>query len=269
MFANNVAELLLLVVLLLNMDVIDSISVDDDDPMNDSDEEDYKIITDPAPDKRILLLVGLTVLDWIINSRIDCGFEYPFDVAIKNICNVESATEEELTENNISDNTVCYSILKNGTRFYRVTNMTPTEYIELCSILKYDYYSKPINNRRNNANNNDNNSNINVRPNGRLLNIYDAMLLYLMVLDGVGFDYIGIIFSCGAASVFEYAEFMAEIINSDLENDLKWPSALERKNRYGTIACYEKAVAIIDGTHCQIRRPVDIAQICFKILIII
>jgi hypothetical protein len=90
------------------------------------------------------------------------------------------------------------------------------------------------------------------------VNVFDAMLLYLMVLDGIGFDYIGIIFNCGAASVFEYAEFVSDLLNSDLENDLKWPSASERKNRYGTIACYEKAIAIIDGTHCQIRRPVDI-----------
>ena len=44
---------------------------------------------------------------------------------------------------------------------------------------------------------------------------------YIMILDGVGMDYIGVIWDYNAATVFEYAEFMAELVNSDLQNDLK------------------------------------------------
>lgn len=239
------------------MNVIEEYADDDDEVMNNSEEEDNKIITNSAPDKKLLLLTGFVVLDWVVNSRVYSGFEFPFDVAIQNITDVEPLTEELLEENKISENSVCYGILMNGPKFYRVTNMSPMEYVELCNIIKYDYCTKPISMRKNED---DLEELINSRPTRRLFNVYDAVLLYLMVLDGVGFDYIGIIFKCSVATVFEYAEFIAELINSDLENDLKWPSASERKNRYGTIACYEKAIAIIDGTHCQIRRPVDIEQ---------
>jgi hypothetical protein len=239
---------------------IESFDNDSDNSMDISDEEDYKITTSSSPDKRLLLVTSIVILDWAMNSRVNCGIELPFDTAIYRYSDIESMTEEELAENKVPENSVCYKLLQKGDRFYRVTNMTPAEYIELCSVLRHDYYSKPKRVVSNNNEHDGENANSYPRINARNFCIFDALLLYLMVVDGVGMDYIGIIWDCNQSTVFEYAEFVAELVNSDLENDLKWPSASERKNRYGTMECYEKAIAIIDGTHCQIKRPVDIGD---------
>lgn len=233
------------------------INNDSDDTMNTSDEEDYQITTSPVQDKRLLIVSAIVVLDWITNSKIYCGFEFPFDTAIYRISDVKSLVEEELVENKIPEDTVCYKLLQKGGRFYRVTNMTPHEFVKLCNLLNPHYLNNPLTGGSNSSSNNNGNNNINPKPWQRRLCVFDALLLYMMVLDGVGMDYIGIIWDCNAATVFEYSEFMAELVNADLDNDLQWPSPLERKNRYNTMACYEKAIAIIDGTHCQIRRPVD------------
>ena len=239
---------------------IELIDSDNDDLMDISDEEDYQIITSSSPDKRLIIVSAIVVLDWVLNDKVYCGVELPFDTAIYDLSQVESLAEEQLAENKVPEDCVCYKLFQSGARFYRITNMTPMEFIELCNLLQNHYSDTPIDYVSNNSNSNDVIRDVNTRPSKRKLNIFDAMLLYMMVMDGVGFDYIGIIFDCHVSTVFDYAEFMAELVNSDLENDLKWPSAPERKNRYGTMECYDKAIAIIDGTHCQIKRPIDIGD---------
>jgi hypothetical protein len=38
---------------------------------------------------------------------------------------------------------------------------------------------------------------------------------------------------------------------------VRWPDADERKQSHGLFACCPTAIAVIDGTHCRIRVPVD------------
>ena len=38
-------------------------------------------------------------------------------------------------------------------------------------------------------------------------------------------------------------------------DEVSWPDAEERRLLYGFFTCYEKAVGVLDGTHCQISVP--------------
>ena len=90
------------------MALIQLIDNDSDDSMDISDEEDYQITTFSGPDKRLLLVTSVVVLDWVMNSRICCGSELPFDTAIYRLSEVESMGEEESEENKVPENSVCY-----------------------------------------------------------------------------------------------------------------------------------------------------------------
>ena len=49
-------------------------------------------------------------------------------------------------------------------------------------------------------------------------------------------------------------------INSTFASLIQWPTAEERRDLYGYFAVYDKAVAILDGTHLPINRPVRDGQ---------
>jgi hypothetical protein len=65
------------------------------------------------------------------------------------------------------------------------------------------------------------------------------------------------IFDISVTTVYCYAEYMAELVNSELKGELNWPDSEERKLLYNLIPVYERCIGILDGTHCRIQVPRD------------
>lgn len=192
------------------------------------------------------------------DSSID--YKLPFITALDQPNEAIGLTEEIMYEYNIPNNSVAFKQLTNGPLFYRLTSMQPCEFVQLVKQLKPDYNNIPMTKEDNEGENEGRINRKYGRINSRKLACCDALLLYLLLLDGPSFAVLGLIFDIAISSVFDYAEYMGKLVNSGLKEELHWPNVEERKLLYGLIPTYDRAIGLIDGTHCKIRAPLNVEE---------
>lgn len=220
----------------------------------DSDSDD----SDNSKEINSNKIIGALVYTDSQNSGID--YKVPFETALDSANEAVGLTEEIMNQYNIPNNSVAYKQLTNGPLFYRLTNMQPCEFVELVKQLEPDYANTAMNKEGEEEENEGINNRKAARIKGRKLPCCDGLLLYLILLDGPSFAVLGLIFNISVSSVFDYAEYMGKLINNGLKEELRWPDQEERKLLYGLIPTYDRAIGLIDGTHCKIRAPRDFEE---------
>jgi hypothetical protein len=207
--------------------------------------------------------------DPIINSMIDknsnpntnnnnLDYKLPYATGLDYSYQAIGLTEEELKETTITENSVCYKRLHNGDLFYRLTALQPVEYIQLVQLLEPLYTTTSVRNPNFSEEIELNRRNYPASICSRKLDCANALLLYIISLDGVDFSVLASMFDLeSVSSVFHYLELMGQLVKTKLEGELKWPDAYERKQLYGLMPTYEKAIGVLDGTHCRIKVPLE------------
>jgi hypothetical protein len=88
------------------------------------------------------------------------------------------------------------------------------------------------------------------------LNTVEQLLLWLMYIGGSNTKSLRLIFGhLHASSIFRITDHISYCINIELDELIAWPTEEERKATHGMFSIWDKAVAVLDGTHCEIREP--------------
>jgi hypothetical protein len=166
----------------------------------------------------------------------------------------KSAYPSEL--DTLPHDTVTYMLSRCPNRFYRRIRLLPHEFWIIFMELK-DTIQKTHRSESNNA------ELVYKSKSGRprAMHAVDELLLWFFHSDGLPIDLIALYFDeIDKDCVNSIADHITACINSIYESELEWPDAEERKASYGMFSVDEKAVAILDGTHCEIEAPVDLAM---------
>jgi len=91
----------------------------------------------------------------------------------------------------------------------------------------------------------------------RKLHPIDELLLWLYYVDGNKATVLSFLFDIDRTSVFVTTDHLTRVMNEVWEEEVRWPSKEERKEKYGFFSVHEKAVGCIDGTHCRIDVPAN------------
>jgi hypothetical protein len=133
-------------------------------------------------------------------------------------------------------------------RFYEMTRLSPSEFAHVYLKLS----SAIMSSRRS------------VRSDGDLTSANtftrvhpaDQLLVWLLISDGASPAVLAFFFGdLDRRTIERYWEHVTYAINRTFESELYWPSAEERAQTHGLFACCPTAIAVMDGTHCQIRVP--------------
>jgi len=161
-----------------------------------------------------------------------------------NCLNHQFADSDHL--NNLNTNRYCQSVqllFADQSLFFKATRLSITEFMMLHSKLKTQ-----LNSARSTAE-------INPHVHTKLTS-YEQLLLWLLYIDVGASVILGLMFhGITDHSVDNYASHVTRCILNALDGSIAWPDAEEREQLYGYFSLYEKAVAVLDGTHCEIRVP--------------
>jgi len=84
----------------------------------------------------------------------------------------------------------------------------------------------------------------------------EMVLLWLVAVDGVCSAFVGMAFGgIGRTTVSRIVDHVTFAVIQCWKSEVTWPDEDERRDTYGMLSCYEKAVGIMDGTHCEIEVP--------------
>jgi hypothetical protein len=131
-------------------------------------------------------------------------------------------------------------------RFERCTRFSRAEFIflysELEAYIRRPYLSNELPIRRHRR---------------RRLHPVDQFLLWIWHSDGNDPDIIGILFDdISRVTADRTADHVTQSVNDAWAGEMTWPDAEERQSLHGFFSSCEKAVGVLDGTHCQIQVPV-------------
>jgi hypothetical protein len=217
---------------------------DSSDSSSDSEDEENMAIN--------------TVLLSMNQQKGSGDYKVPFLTALQTPSESKGLTRQQIIELRIPRDSVCSMQLMNGELFYRLTIMQPCEFVDLVKQIEPVYLNTPIRHRYGNAEEEKAMINFPSATRQRKLDCYDALLLYIIQLDGTPFDVLAALFRLrNVSSIFEYAETMTKIVNTVLKDCLSWPTANQRLLLHDTFSIYPAAIGILDGTHCRIRVPTD------------
>lgn len=196
-----------------------------------------------------------------LNTGLNKDYKLNFLTALNSPNEAEGLTVELLQLSGIKENSIAWNKLQNGTLFYRLTDLQPTEFLELVKVLEPIYINTPMRNKCNNDELEEKLINYPASNRNRKLDCANALLLYLCGLDGNSFAVLAGWFNFNTiSSVFYYMEFMGNIINKELDDELKWPNVEQKRLLYGYWNTYDRIIGIIDGTQCKIKRPNDLEE---------
>jgi hypothetical protein len=137
-------------------------------------------------------------------------------------------------------------LCRNLERFKRLTRCSLPEFLLLYHELEvyirrpYSIYSEPA-----------------LQQRERRIHPLDQFLLWMWHSDGNDPDLLGVLFNdISRATSDRVADHITAAINEVWADEVRWPDAEERRYLYGCFSSYEKAVGVLDGTHCQIEVPV-------------
>jgi len=186
-------------------------------------------------------------------------YRYQYVTSLYNISNADLVSVELLTEVGITESDKCYKFLINSPRFYKLTQIQPTEFVELYKVLKELIDTTPVISY-DLDNKSDEIAEISVNTRKRKLGSADRLFVWLLELDGVNAELLAEIFDCSASTIRNNTKFITDIILNELEDEIEWPDEIERKQLRGLFPVSDKAIAVIDGTHCEIKIPFNMEQ---------
>ena len=136
-------------------------------------------------------------------------------------------------------------LLSKPKRFERMTRMSVAEFLVLYHELKpYIARSLPAVQGRGYSMRN------------RSLHTIEQFLLWVWHSDGANADLLGLLFSdISKTTARRIADHVNTAVLDAWAGEVAWPDAEERRLLYGWFTCYERAVGVLDGTHCQISVP--------------
>jgi DDE superfamily endonuclease len=134
----------------------------------------------------------------------------------------------------------------NASRFERLTRFSVVEFLILYHELEanirrpYLIYRQPAEGERT-----------------RRLHPVDQLLLWLWHSDGSDPDVLGILFNDISRNTADrVADHITRAVIDTWAAEVSWPDAEERRSLYGFFSSYDRAVGVMDGTHCQIEVPI-------------
>jgi hypothetical protein len=136
-------------------------------------------------------------------------------------------------------------LFNDASKFYRITRMTVSEFLLLHSELMPELSAS-----RSSGNVHDHHHPV--------LTTYEQLLLWFMYGDTGNSVIISLLFgNIHPRSVDNYAQHVTDTIISILCGEIHWPDAQERSCLYGLFSIDDKAIGVLDGTHCEIRVPTN------------
>jgi hypothetical protein len=202
------------------------------------------------------LSTDLTVINQSNNSELK--YRYPYITGLRTPTLAEPVTKEKLLESDINTDCWAYNELLDSAGFYKLTQLQPPEFIELLNIIRPIINVTPIESDSRISDENIVNSINNARPTMRKFQPADRLLCWLIQLTGERDIIMARIFNSGETTIFRNFKFITSIVNSVLEDEIKWPDQEERKLLYDMFPIYSKAIAVVDGTHCEVKIPGDL-----------
>ena len=130
-------------------------------------------------------------------------------------------------------------------RFERMTRISVAEFLQLYAELKADILRpRPAKKGRH------------AGGRTRVLHPADEFLLWVWHCDGTDADILGFLFNgISRWTATRIADHVNDAVLRVWEEEVSWPDAEERRLLYGFFTSCEKAVGVLDGTHCQISVP--------------
>ena len=90
------------------------------------------------------------------------------------------------------------------------------------------------------------------------LNTVEQLMLWIFHISDDRTKTLSLMFKhIDATTVLRYVDHITWCINTELDDVVAWPSAEQRRALYGWFSICDTAIAVLDGTHCPIQRPVD------------
>jgi hypothetical protein len=136
-----------------------------------------------------------------------------------------------------------HHLFSDSSMFYQITRMTITEFLMFHSQLMPELAASR--------------STGETQPHSHpRLTTYEQLLLWFMYCDTGNSVIISLLFgNIHPRSVDNYAQHVTNTLLLVLSDEIHWPDAQERQSLYGLFSVYDKAIAVMDGTHCEIRVP--------------
>jgi hypothetical protein len=130
-------------------------------------------------------------------------------------------------------------------RFERCTRLSVFEFVSLYDELEA-YIRRPYSNANQHSKR--------FRP--RSIHPIEQFLLWAWHSDGNDGDLLSLTFHTGTRITADrLADHVTRAVNEAWAGEVTWPDAEERRLLYGFFSSCEKAVGVLDGTHCQIEVP--------------
>jgi hypothetical protein len=84
----------------------------------------------------------------------------------------------------------------------------------------------------------------------------EQLLLWVLYLADTGMKAMKLVFgSLHKATIYRIADHVTWCVNSVFNYLIAWPTPAERQSLYGLFSICDTAVAVMDGTHCEISKP--------------
>ena len=152
---------------------------------------------------------------------------------------IDLLTAERLPPN------IFLNLVRDPVRFKRMTRVSVVEFIILYRELK-PYIARPLPVKRKRG----------FRHRTRSLHSVDQFLLWMWHSDGSNADLLGFLFNgISKWTATRIADHVTQAVLDAWADEVAWPDADERQLLYGWFSSCEKAVGVLDGTHCQISVP--------------
>ncbi|MGZ5491555.1 MAG: HARBI1 family protein, partial [Nitrososphaeraceae archaeon] len=151
-----------------------------------------------------------------------------------------------------------YNLLLNDVKFSRLTQLHPSEFVELyllsCeqitnTIISGDYKNEYINVNKGYRT---------ARAYNRKMLTADRLFCWLLQLAGERDEVMSLLFDVSPTTINTNFKFITKIMLDVLSNEMSWPDENERKLLYNLFPIYDKAIMIVDGTHCEIKIPLEL-----------
>ena len=150
----------------------------------------------------------------------------------------------------ITADTTAAKVLMNPKMFFSLTRLKPKEFLHLYSVL-----APGIRSARNSDIIDSSHSRDYVH---QKLHVADQLLIWFLMSDGNNPTLLALCFGyISRHTIARYADHVTDVINTILADEVTWPDADERKQSYGLFGCCDTGIALLDGTHCRIRVPID------------
>jgi len=93
----------------------------------------------------------------------------------------------------------------------------------------------------------------------------DQLLLWLFFLCGDRTSQLTLHFaSLHPTTIFRFVDHVSRCVNEVLGECVAWPTPEEKQSLYGMMSVHERAIAVLDGTHCRLEAPQDCNNLFFS-----